>query len=206
MNREINIENSPLSLWKRKRNHFNSPLSLWERVRVRAVRLLALALLGCAAINGCLESSGEKMQPIDAAGLAQFIDQHPGKVVLIDFWATWCPPCVRLFPHTVELHKRWADRGLVVAAVSLDDPLDESVARRFLAKNGADFPNFISRFGASSQSAEDFDITGSSIPFLRIYDRQGKLIKTFGGDKPVDPIEIDQVVEEAINSGSGLVN
>ena len=98
------------------------------------------------------------MQPIDAAGLAQFVDQHPSKVVLIDFWATWCLPCVQLFPHTVELHKHWADRGLVVAAISLDDPSDESTVRRFIAKNGADFPNFISRFGPSSQSAEAFDI------------------------------------------------
>jgi len=112
--------------------------------------LLALALLGCTAINGCLESSGEKMQPIDAAGLAQFVDQHPGKVVLIDFWATWCPPCVQMFPHTVELSNRWADRGLVVAAVSLDDPADESVVRRFLAEKGAYFPNFISRFGQAA--------------------------------------------------------
>ncbi|MGA2797062.1 MAG: TlpA disulfide reductase family protein [Thermoguttaceae bacterium] len=161
--------------------------------------LLALALLGCTAINGCVKSSGEKMQPIDAVGLAKFVDQHPGKVVLIDFWATWCPPCVQLFPHTVELHKRWADRGLVVAAVSLDDPSDESVVRRFLAEKGADFPNFISRFGASAQSAEAFDITGSSIPYLRIYDRHGKLYKTLGGDKPVDPKEIDQILEEVLS-------
>jgi thiol-disulfide isomerase/thioredoxin len=161
---------------------------------------LALALLGCTAINGCVKSSGEKMQQIDAAGLAKFVNQHPGKVVLIDFWATWCPPCLKMFPHTVELHKRWANHGLVVAAVSLDDPSDESIVRRFLAEKGADFPNFISRFGPSSQSVEAFDITGSAIPFLRIYDRQGKLYKTLGGDKPVDAKEIDQAVEDAINS------
>ena len=163
--------------------------------------LLALAVLGCNGFTGNMDSSGEKLQPIDADGLAQFVDQHPGKVVLIDFWATWCRPCVQMFPHTVELHRRWANRGLVVAAVSLDDPSDESIVRRFIAEKGADFPNFISRFGASAQSAEAFDITGSSIPFLRIYDRQGKLYKTLGGDKPVDPKEIDQAVEEAVNSG-----
>jgi thiol-disulfide isomerase/thioredoxin len=162
---------------------------------------LALAVLGCNAHTGNMELPGKKLQPIDADGLAQFVDQHPGKVVLIDFWATWCPPCVQLFPHTVELHKRWADRGLTVAAVSLDDPSDESTVRRFLAEKGANFPNFISRFGASSQSVEAFDITGSAIPFLRIYDRHGKLYKTLGGDKPVDPQEIDQAVEEAVNSG-----
>jgi len=144
---------------------------------------------------------GEKLQLIDADGLAQFVDQHRGKVVLIDFWATWCPPCLQLFPHTVELHKRWADRGLVVAAVSLDDPSDDSTVRRFLAAKGADFTNFISRFGTSGQSAEEFNITGGGIPFLHIYDRHGKLLKTLGGDKPVDPQKIDQTIEEALNSG-----
>jgi thiol-disulfide isomerase/thioredoxin len=162
---------------------------------------LALAVLGCYGNIGNTESSGEKLRPIDAEGLAQFVNQHPGKAVLVDFWATWCPPCVQMFPHTVELHKRWADRGLTVAAVSLDDLSDESVVRRFLANKGADFPNFISRFGPSVQSADAFDITGGGIPFLRIYDRQGKLYKTLGGDKPVDPKEIDQAVEEAINNG-----
>ncbi len=128
------------------------------------------------------------------------LNEHPGKVVLVDFWATWCPPCVQLFPHTVELDKRWGDQGLMVVGVNLDDPSDESVVRRFLAQKGANFPNFMSRFGASAQSAEAFEIPGSAIPFLRIYDRRGKLAKTFGGDKPVDPQEIDQAVEEAISS------
>ena len=163
--------------------------------------LLTSALLCCAVIAGCAESSTEKMQSIDAAGLAQFVGEHPGKVVLVDFWATWCPPCVQLFPHTVELHKRWADRGLAVVGVNLDDPSDESYVRRFLAQKGADFPNFISRFGASAESAKAFDIRGDGIPFIRIYDRQGKIFKTLGGDKPVDPEQIDQAVEDALNSG-----
>ncbi|MGD0516985.1 MAG: TlpA disulfide reductase family protein [Thermoguttaceae bacterium] len=146
-----------------------------------------------------MDFSGEKLPSIDADGLAKFVAQHRGKVVLIDFWATWCPPCAQLFPHTVELHKRWADRGLAVAAVSLDDPSEEPIVRRFLAAKGANFPNFISRFGASEQSAEAFDIKGGGIPFLRIYDRQGKLLNTLGGDKPVDPQEIDRAVQEALS-------
>ncbi|MGD0382423.1 MAG: TlpA disulfide reductase family protein [Thermoguttaceae bacterium] len=146
-----------------------------------------------------MEFPGEKLPSIDADGLAQFVAQHRGKVVLIDFWATWCPPCVQLFPHAVELHERWAERGLAVAAVNLDDPSDEPIVRRFLAEKGANFPNFISRFGASEQSAEAFDIKGDGIPFLRIYDRQGKLLNTLGGDTPVDPQDIDRAVQQALS-------
>jgi thiol-disulfide isomerase/thioredoxin len=164
---------------------------------------LILLLVGYIAWAMLIQvlTPGEKTQPIDANGLAQFVDRNQGKVVLIDFWATWCPPCVQLFPHTVELHKRWAQRGLVVATVSLDDPSDDSAVRRFLAGKGADFPNFISRFGASGRSAEAFDIPGGAIPFLRIYDRNGKPLISLGGDKPVDPQLIDQAVEAALNSG-----
>jgi thiol-disulfide isomerase/thioredoxin len=161
--------------------------------------ILAWAMIGCSARTGNTEFPSEKVQSIDADGLAQFIEQHRGKVVLIDFWATWCPPCVQLFPHNVELHKRWADRGLAVAAVSLDDPSDESVVHRFLAEKGADYPNYISCFGAGEKSVRAFDIQGGGIPFIRIYDRQGKLIYTLGGDKPVDPREIDYAVEQALN-------
>ena len=43
-----------------------------------------------------------------------------GKVVVVDFWATWCPPCVAEIPGYVELQKKYADRGLVIVGVSLD--------------------------------------------------------------------------------------
>ena len=162
---------------------------------------MALALLGCVATHGCMKPPGEKLPSTDAAGLAQFVDEHRGRVVLVDFWATWCSPCVQLLPHTAELDKQWGDRGLTGVGVSLDAPADEAYVRRLLAQKGANVPNFISRFGASAQSAEDFDIKGSAIPFIRIYDRQGKPFRTLGGDKPVDPEEIDKAVEEAISSG-----
>jgi thiol-disulfide isomerase/thioredoxin len=145
-----------------------------------------------------MDTDKDIIPKIDAAELKQFVDQQQGKIVLIDFWATWCPPCVRLFPHTVELHKKWSADGLAVAAVSLDNPDEASLVMRFLEAKGADFPNFISRYGPGGQSSEEFNIVGGGIPFLQIYNRQGKLIKTLGGDRPIDPLEIDQAVQDAL--------
>ena len=53
-----------------------------------------------------------------------------GKVVLVDFWATWCLPCMAQLPHTVELADRFRDRGLTVATVSLDEPENIEQVRR----------------------------------------------------------------------------
>ena len=60
-----------------------------------------------------------------------------GKVVLVDFWASWCPPCKASFPVMADLHKRYASRGLVIIAVSVDE--NKSAVERFLKKNPTPF-------------------------------------------------------------------
>ena len=59
---------------------------------------------------------------VDRAGYDAAIAKHRGKVVLVDFWATWCLPCVEQLPHTLELGQQMADRGLAVVTVSCDEP------------------------------------------------------------------------------------
>ena len=119
------------------------------------------------------------LRAIDPQGLAAAVASHRGKVVLVDFWATWCEPCKELFPHTVALHRELSSRGLAVLTVSLDDPEDEPQVLAFLASQGAGFENFRAESGASSRSAEAFAIENGTIPYIRLYDREGKLHKAF---------------------------
>jgi thiol-disulfide isomerase/thioredoxin len=123
---------------------------------------------------------------------------HQGKVVLVDFWALWCGPCIKLFPHTVELHEKHPDEELAVISVNFDDPGDQQRVLEFLAGKGATFDNFISKYGIGPKSFEAFEI-GGNVPYYKLYDRSGKLHKTFGdAQQSIEPSEIDQAVEELL--------
>ena len=128
--------------------------------------------------------------------LKAVIEKYRGKVLLIDYWATWCDPCRELFPHTVALSRELADRGLAVVSLSLDDADDEPEVVRFLTANRATFENLRAGTGASPESATAFGIENGAIPFLQLYDRAGKLRKTFPA--PVKPAEVEKAVRQLL--------
>ena len=59
--------------------------------------------------------------------LAEFIKQNRNKVILVDLWNLGCPPCIASMPHLVELHEKYASKGLVVVSLNLDDPNDDEI-------------------------------------------------------------------------------
>jgi len=167
----------------------------------RAIFLLAATMLLAA---GCAEKpappAGEvALRTIDGPGLATTIAKHRGQVVLLDFWATWCGPCLELFPHTMELQRRLGDRGLAVITISLDDPDSGPAVRKFLVRNTATAENFLSPYGVGPAAFKAFGIEDGALPHVRIYDRQGKLERTFrSGGKTIDAKEIERTVEKLL--------
>ena len=176
-------------------------VTAWRRLLVSASALLLGSCSGPNAPPPPGPGPQIDVQIADEHAVRQAVEQQRGKVVLVDFWATWCIPCKELFPHTVQLHRRLADRGLAVIAVSLDDPDDLSAVRQFLARQEAEFPNFISRYGAGTDSVKAFDIGGNGLPHFKLYDRQGRLYRTFSGDEAADPRQLDRAVEELLAKG-----
>ena len=108
--------------------------------------------------------------------------------MLVDFWATWCAPCVALLPHTVELYDCFQPRGLAVITVSLDEPEERLAVLKILVDRRAATENYLAPYGASSAAVEAFGIDGGTLPHVRLYDRQGRLARSFSGDIRADEV------------------
>jgi thiol-disulfide isomerase/thioredoxin len=148
-----------------------------------------------------VEVSEVSFETLDAA-----LREQRGAVVLVDFWALWCEPCVAGFPHFVELHKKYADRGLTCISVSMDRQSDlgnykpERVLA-FLRKVDATFPNFIlaDPDRDAARLKERFG-KGYGIPYSVLFDREGNRI---GDTLPGSPTrltleQIDKKIEEEL--------
>jgi len=139
------------------------------------------------------------LRTADESALAELVADARGKVVLVDFWATWCLPCVEQFPHTVELHERFAAEGLVVISVSFDEPESGPTVLSFLQAEKAAFDNLLSPYGIGPKAWEAFGIEDGALPHIRLYDREGDVHKSFGasdGGHTVD--DVDRAVEELL--------
>lgn len=107
---------------------------------------------------------------LDLDGKAQTMDFIKGKVVIINYWAAWCSPCIREMPSLYKLQQKWKDRGLVVLALSMDDNPQQAAES---LKRMAGVPTFNLYRGQNTAMGSIFPIDG--LPFSVILDRSGKI-------------------------------
>ena len=146
------------------------------------------------------ESSSITVPVVDRAGFNEVLAKHKGQVVLVDYWATWCAPCRKKFPHTVTLAQDHKADGLAVIGVSLDDDEAHEDVVKFLIEQQATFDNLRSKAGASDESFEEFEVPGGTLPCLRLFDREGRVLKTFAIDLDADKQFTDDDVTEAVKA------
>lgn len=172
-----------------------------------ALALAASGWWGCSRATPDADATGAPaavdLTPVDRAGFDAVIERHRGQVVLVDMWATWCLPCLEQLPHSLELATREGPRGLAVVTLSLDDPSASESVRDVLNRLGAQHvTNLISAQGGGPQAVDAFDITGGALPHYKLFDRTGKLRRTFALDPAAEQqfslADIDAVVAELL--------
>lgn len=138
--------------------------------------LLIFAFVLVAASGGHAQSTGSTPPDFtvtDIAGTEHTLSKLKGSVVLLDFWATWCPPCRVEVPHLIDIQKRFGDRKFVLISVSLDRDL--AAARRFVREKEMDWVHVIDSRSAR-ELAEKYEVR--FIPSTFVIDRAGKIAAT----------------------------
>ena len=107
-------------------------------------------------------------------------DKLRGKVVLLDFWGTWCGPCVKKIPQVEQFAKKYAGRDLVV--IGIHSAQESEACEEFVARNGITFPIAID----SGKTAEGFAI--NSWPSIFLIDKSGKVVSGYENDLPADDV------------------
>ncbi len=117
------------------------------------------------------------------------------KLIVVDAWATWCPPCMENFPHLVEMHKKYAGLGLKCVSLSLDfpdDPKSFEKATQFLREQKATFLNVL----LNEEQGDAFDkLDVNGVPSVFLYDGTGNEVRRFTMDDPNRQFTYDQVDE-----------
>lgn len=121
--------------------------------------------------------------PLTLAGKSERLSDLKGKVVVLNFWATWCPPCVEETPSLNRLQTYIDSRGGMVLGVSIDE--DSAAYELFLRDHAVVFPTYRD---ATKKTSTDY---GTSIfPETYIIDRHGKIARKFVGEQQWDSAEM----------------
>lgn len=124
----------------------------------------------------------------DSIGLESF----RGKILYLDFWASWCGPCLLSFPFMNQLQRNYADKGLEVLAINMDE--DKQAARRFLGEHPATFRVAL---GPNVPCARDLEV--AAMPTSLLIDRSGKVRKRHAGFRFGDIGPLRNAVEELLS-------
>jgi len=107
----------------------------------------------------------------DITGKKVSLSDFKGKVILLDFWATWCVPCKQEIPGFIELQKKYGDRGLQIVGLSVDDSLN--VAKQYATQMKMNYPILLAEGKEDILKAYD---PIPSIPVSVIIDRGGRIV------------------------------
>jgi peroxiredoxin len=155
-------------------------------------KLVVFSIIAMALLAGCTDhdhgaqtiTTASDFSLQDMSGKTVRLSDYKGKVVLLEFWATWCPPCRASVPGLQKLHMAYKDKGLAVLAVSMDEGgLDE--VRSFIKESGITY----TVLKGTEDVAMKYDVR--SIPMMLVLNKEGKIAKRYLGMGSDEDLEQD---------------
>lgn len=130
---------------------------------------------------------------MDIEGEKRNIDEWNGKILLVNFWATWCPPCKREIPAFIDLQEKYGAQGFQVIGIALDD---EQSVRDYADSFGVNYPVLVAEREGIALSQQYGDHLGA-LPFSVFVDRDGKILLTQTGELTHEHVE--KVIQPLLN-------
>lgn len=127
----------------------------------------------------------------DLTGKEVSLADYRGKVVIIDFWATWCPPCRKELPHIQKIYDKYRDKGVTVLAITSESNIEK--VKDFIEEGGYSFPILIDRRGEANSA---YGIR--AIPMLFVLDKEGIIQHIHRGYSPEIEATLSKEIEDLL--------
>ena len=166
----------------------NESLSAMKKALIILV-IAALAATGGFAVRSYLNQQADANNPAlgqirpefaapDINGEYQNIKQYDGKLVLLNFWATWCPPCKHEIPGFIELQAEYGEQGFQIVGLAIDD---EDAVAEFIEEIGMNYPTMVVQQAGIELASRYGNINGV-LPYSVLIDRDGTIVHTITGE------------------------
>lgn len=133
---------------------------------------------------------GADLKPVDEAGYAKLVAGAKGKVLLVNFWATYCVPCRKEMPQLVAMEAKLRAQGFQFVTISADEPEQVKDAAAFLDKVKAPAPVYLRKAKDDDKFVAAIDSKWSgALPATFLYDRTGKKVKSYFGEVKMAELE-----------------